>query len=140
MKIEGMHVKQCFVQNNLHFGIDVIDHAEGRDGPGDYAKILHQYIRAAEGQAAGVKPPPERFEIDFPVLETSQQPHFPFFVAKKQVLDVRTGQLSAQMPGLFHGVQRRVIDGAVLDAHLVESFEQTFRRQYCDVSHDEILY
>src|SRR5215471_19982089 len=70
----------------------------------------------------------QRFEIDRRVLECGDQEHGVALVLEEQVFRVPAGALPAQAFGLFDREHRRVRDGRMRDAELVEKGEEVVGR------------
>ena len=99
--------------------------------------MAFQAIGAAEGEAAGAQDLAQALEVDGAILQRHDQPHLLLLVAQEEVLDVMAGQVAAQRLGLLDGEDRRMLDGAMGDAQLVEAGEELLRVEHRVTSVDE---
>ena len=87
------------------------------------AEMSRQALGAAEREPAGAQHFAQALEVDWPVFERHHQPHLLLLVAQEEVLDVMARQIAAQRLGLLDGEHRRMLDGALGDAELLQAGE-----------------
>ena len=86
-----------------------------------YAKVFHQALFAAEGEALVTQGLCDPLEIHDAVLERDDEPHPALLVANEEVLRVGTGQVSTMSLRFFDGKDGSVGERVRVDAERLQS-------------------
>lgn len=128
MRIHLLRPNKRRVKHNTNLATNIRKHRKRRHSARQNPKQAHQNISIRKRKTSGIQRPRQTPQINPALLKTGVKPvrllPLPPSRHKKQILDMRPGQLAAQTPRVLHSEKRRMARGVPPNPEIVKQAEK----------------